>query len=69
MLAGVLTILFSAFGVPLLVTDPARVDFCMGMYCGIGTALHTPTFRVDERCLLPGVALQCLAALALLKEE
>ncbi len=39
MLAGVLTILFSAFGVPLLVTDPARVDFCMGMYCGIGTAL------------------------------
>ena len=31
MLAGVLTMLFSAFGVPLLVTDPARVDFCMGM--------------------------------------
>ena len=39
MLAGVLTMLFAAFGVPLLVTDPARVDFCMGMYTGIGTAL------------------------------
>ena len=25
--------------VPLLVTDLARVDFCMGMYTGIGTAL------------------------------
>lgn len=37
--AGVLTILFSAFGVPLLVADPARVDFCCGMYAGIGTAV------------------------------
>ena len=36
---------------------------------GIGTALHTPSFRVDEACLLPGVALQCLSTLALLKEE
>lgn len=38
-LAGVLTILFSAFGVPLLVADPSRVEFCMGMYSGIGTAV------------------------------
>lgn len=36
---------------------------------GKGTALHTPDFRVDERCLLPGVALQCACALELLKEE
>ena len=36
---------------------------------GVGTALHTPTFRVDEGCLLPGVALQCLSVMALLKEE
>ena len=36
---------------------------------GVGTALHTPTFTVDESCLLPGVALQCEAVLALLKEE
>ena len=36
---------------------------------GIGTALHTPTFTVDESCLLPGVALQCASVLALLKEE
>ena len=36
---------------------------------GVGTALHTPSFRVDEACLLPGVALQCLSTLALLKEE
>ena len=36
---------------------------------GVGTALHTPTFTVDEGCLLPGVALQCASVLALLKEE
>lgn len=36
---------------------------------GVGTALHTPTFTVDEACLLPGVALQCAAVMALLKEE
>ena len=35
---------------------------------GVGTALHTPTFKVDEACLLPGVALQCEAVMALLKE-
>lgn len=34
--------------------------------CGVGTALHTGTFTVDEACLLPGVALQCAAALTLL---
>ena len=33
---------------------------------GVGTALHTGTFLVDEDCLLPGVALQCATALALL---
>lgn len=38
-LVGVLTILFSAFGVPLLVADPGRVSFCCGMYAGIGTAV------------------------------
>ncbi len=35
---------------------------------GIGTALHTETFLVDEACLTPGVALQCASVLALLKE-
>ena len=35
---------------------------------GVGTALHTGTFKVDEDCLLPGVALQCAIALALLGE-
>lgn len=36
---------------------------------GIGTALHTATFVVDEDCLLPGVAMQCASVLELLKEE
>ena len=36
---------------------------------GIGTALHTATFVVDEECLLPGVAMQCASVLELLKEE
>ena len=36
---------------------------------GIGTALHTATFAVDEECLLPGVAMQCASVLELLKEE
>lgn len=36
---------------------------------GVGTALHTATFMVDEDCLLPGVALQCASVLELLKEE
>ena len=36
---------------------------------GIGTALHTATFMVDEDCLLPGVAMQCASVLELLKEE
>ncbi len=35
---------------------------------GIGTALHTETFLVDEACLLPGVALQCASVLALTEE-
>ena len=34
---------------------------------GIGTALHTPTFLVDESVLGCGTALQCAAALALLQ--
>lgn len=34
---------------------------------GIGTALHTETFLVDEACLLPGVALQCASVLALME--
>lgn len=36
---------------------------------GIGTALHTPTFMIDESCFLPGVALQCESVMNLLKEE
>ena len=36
---------------------------------GIGTALHTPTFLVDEACLLPGVALQGASVMALLEEK
>ncbi|MGN0764541.1 MAG: M20 family metallopeptidase [Aristaeellaceae bacterium] len=32
--------------------------------CGVGSALHTDTFRVDEGTLLPGVALQCASVLA-----
>lgn len=35
---------------------------------GVGTALHTATFCVDEACLLPGVALQCACALELLSK-
>lgn len=34
---------------------------------GVGTALHTGTFLVDEACLLPGVAMQCATALSLLQ--
>ena len=34
---------------------------------GVSTALHTPTFTVDEDCLLPGVALQCASVMALLE--
>ena len=34
---------------------------------GVGTALHTPTFQVDEACLRPGVALQCASVMALLE--
>lgn len=35
---------------------------------GVGTALHTSTFCVDEACLLPGVALQCACTLELLRK-
>lgn len=35
---------------------------------GVGTALHTATFCVDEACLLPGVALQCACTLELLRK-
>ena len=47
--------------------DTPGVYYDLG--CGVGTALHTATFRVDEACLLPGVALQCASVLDLLKEE
>lgn len=50
MLAGVLTMLFAAFGVPLLVADPERVDFCMGMYTGIGLALLVIAVLQFIRC-------------------
>lgn len=35
---------------------------------GVGAALHTPAFQVDEACLLPGVAMQCACTLALLSK-
>ncbi len=48
------------------------LDHTPGVYydigSGIGTALHTPTFMIDEKVLLPGVAMQCAAVLALMKE-
>lgn len=48
------------------------LDHTKGVYydigSGIGTALHTSTFRVDEETMKEGVALQCAAILALLKE-
>lgn len=47
--------------------DTPGVYYDLG--CGIGTALHTSAFCVDEACLLPGVALQCASVLDLLKEE
>lgn len=34
--------------------------------CGVGSALHTDTFRVDEATLLPGVAMQCASVLSFL---
>lgn len=36
---------------------------------GVGDALHTSTFLVDETCLTCGTAMQCAAALALLGGE
>ncbi len=36
---------------------------------GVGTGLHTATFRADEAVLQPGIALQCASVLALLDEE
>lgn len=48
------------------VQDTPGVFYDLG--CGVGTALHTDTFVIDEDCLLPGIALQCEAVLALLKE-
>ncbi len=47
------------------------LDHTPGVYydlgCGVGSGLHTPTFRADEAILLPGVALQCEAVLSILK--
>lgn len=34
---------------------------------GVGTALHTPTFLVDERMFVPGIAMQCASVLSLLE--
>ena len=49
------------------------VEHTPGVYydigSGISTALHTPTFCVDEDVLLPGLALQCAGMLAILGEE
>ena len=58
-------------GIPMI---KELCELCQGSFeiesqVGVGTALHTPTFRVDDGCLLPGVALQCLSVMALLKEE
>lgn len=46
--------------------DTPGVYYDLG--CGVSTALHTPTFMVDEDCLLPGVALQCAAVMKLLED-
>lgn len=46
--------------------DTPGVYYDLG--CGVGTALHTATFCVDEACLLPGVALQCACTLELLRK-
>lgn len=35
---------------------------------GISTALHTPTFMVDESVFVPGIAMQCASVLSLLEE-
>lgn len=35
---------------------------------GVGSALHTPTFHVDEDVFLPGIAMQCDAVLRLLED-
>lgn len=48
------------------VQDTPGVYYDLG--CGVGTALHTDTFNVDEACLLPGIALQCASVLKLLEE-
>ena len=44
--------------------DTSGVFYDIG--CGMGSALHTDTFRVDEATLMPGVALQCATVLAFL---
>lgn len=48
------------------VQDTPGVFYDLG--CGVGTALHTDTFLIDESCLLPGVALQCEAVMSIMKE-
>lgn len=49
------------------------LDHTKGVYydigSGIGTALHTDTFLVDEAVLEAGVALQCASLMAMLREE
>ena len=37
--------------------------------CGVGTALHTDTFTVDEACLPIGAAMQACLALRVLKGD
>ncbi len=48
------------------VQDTPGVFYDLG--CGVGTALHTDTFQINEACLLPGIAMQCETALAIMKE-
>ncbi len=49
------------------------LDHTPGVYydigSGVGTALHTPTFLVDEETLPTGLTMQCAAILALLEED
>ena len=49
-----------------IVQDTPGVFYDLG--CGVGTALHTDTFQINEACLLPGIAMQCETALAIMKE-
>ena len=45
--------------------DTPGVYYDLG--CGVGSGIHTPTFRVDEAIIPIGIALQCESVMAILK--